>query len=375
MYCAPTEPSPFTNRGKCFYAVDLDDKSSAVDVTFDNCILINVSFKGCVLLNVRFDNVYLEDMEFVDCDFHDCMWMNVSEICQTWTKRSFEDKNMMNPHLPEQITDPKWLQRMMYNQTIPDKFETAAAAENAEHEVLIHQYVQRSKIAADDDSRAARGQDAEPGVFDFSKLGNKVYESYSGPLNETTRLRKLQDWEIFAQQQEFERQGEREEAQLKKAMAESAEEQTRILIERDLNSRSKPSSASASNGSFKVSNSMDKGTEKSAKEARASIQRDFSSRFVKASAPGTDDLRTTSEAPAHGAQKASNEPFATQLAAIEAAAHPLQAAGGNVHIGSLPPHLRAKQRMLEQAAQQPEASEDDDEDDAPVFNPAARFVR
>lgn len=315
MCCTTSQASPFKFRGKFFYAVHFDEDAFVDNVVFDNCVLINVSFRGCMLSDVRFINVYLHDMEFISCDFNDYTWLSHGVFNETWRDQTFEKQTAMGDQIPFQVSDPEWLVRLMGTQELPD-----------DQEVLIHQYAGVSS-----NSNAPDTQESEPGVFNFSTLGNKVYESYNGALDEVTRQRRLAEWKKFGEEQEAERQREN---------AQAAEAVKRAIA---LSSR----------------------------EAASSARRYLGTLDKNVHGHDADGLHAAVNGPGDEPRKA----FADLYASKWSSRPPVQATSGNVQQVSLPPHLRGRTKAIEIVAPKCQDDDFDDELDEPVYRPGSRFLR
>lgn len=197
MFAAGHEACPISARSKFFYAVEFDDDSFAIDVLFENCILINVSFTRCALYGVRFYNLYLEDVDFVDCSFDDFVWLSDGHRDTKWENHEFE-RSIVGDNVPREIADPKWLADYLASQVIPER--PAAQPASSQNSSAAEEWIRAAKPAHVRDDVVERFGDGDPAKFDFSRLGHYVHCVKTPQLE-----RFLADWEEYAEEQERER--------------------------------------------------------------------------------------------------------------------------------------------------------------------------
>lgn len=355
MSCTANQASPFTAKGKLFYAVHFDDNTFVNNVTLENCVLINVSSKGCILSDVRFINVYLQDMEFVACDFNNFTWLSAGEFDQTWQEKTLEKRYLMGDKVPEQISDPQWIANMMGTQTIPEQISdpgpqwiadmtetqtisdipphglpTRTTNNNAsiyEQAPLTHTFHDRSSGVVQDRHCGLEG-------YDFSGLGNAVRPDYASQAEREKTEATIADWHDFADQMEAERLREREKEALQESLSGSAKEAARR--------------AHVYPGSETDATDFVTGTSRASTDMSAYETQQRSNGPIPASAVATTDLRS-----------------------------PLQATSWIAQASPLPPHLHGTFMAGDLHGEAGLLQDDcgDDDDDEPVYRPAARFRR
>lgn len=357
MCCTATQVSPFTLKGKMFFAVHFDDDTFVSNVTFENCVLINVSFRGCMLSDVRFINVHLEEAEFVACDFNNFTWLSASESERTWQGETFESY-LMGDEIPEQISDPQWTVRKMEEQTIPDRTgdpgpqwiadRDAAQTDTDEvphglptqtynYHVFIDEQAPHVANSHDQSFGTVQNQYCGPNGYDFSGLGNMVRPAYANGVEKSRVETIISEWHDFADQMEAERQRERDQKALQEARVKSAEEAATDAAHIRSPQRGVPDFVSCSSSA-----SMDMSGSETQQSSPDPPQ---------ASRVSTTDFRSS-----------------------------LQNTGWNAQASQLPPHLHetftaAGSDGQAEGLQDGCGDDDDDDDDGPVYRPAARLRR
>ena len=103
------------------------------NVNFDNCILLNVVFDDCSFNNTTWSNIFMQDVRFVGCHFYDYIWQNVKLEDHAIHDEILEHTTENGGAVPEEITDPMWLEHEKNRMNILKKDAKARRVEETKH--------------------------------------------------------------------------------------------------------------------------------------------------------------------------------------------------------------------------------------------------